>query len=107
MNRWWGNNQDSEKQAAERSQRQARRNIKKLDLPVVSSGDEDDFLDCDTSGLGIFPNLDGNDSDASEDVAAIMPAQPFDTENGEDDADYYKKLSSLKNREFNKKRTRL
>ena len=108
MNRWWGNNQDSEKQAAERSQRQASRNIKKLDLPVVSSGDEDDFLDCDTSGLGIFPNLDGNDSDldssASNSAAVASTANmsvKFQDENAADDEDYYKKVSSLKNRLFN------
>ena len=61
MSRWWGSYKDAEDQAAERNRRQASRNIKGLDIPVVSS-DEGEYRDCDTSGLGI-PNLDGNVSE--------------------------------------------
>ena len=62
MNRWWGNKDDSDKQAADRSSRAARRTI--AQQLVLQSDSEDDYEDCDTSG--IFGGLDGaNDLDDS------------------------------------------
>ena len=96
MNRWWGSKQDSTDQAADRESRQARRNIRRLDIPAVVSSDtdEDDYRDCDTSG---FPNLDGNDSANEDEIMSVK----FQDQNEADDEDYYKKVSSLKNRLFN------
>ena len=100
MNRWWGTSDDSQRQASERTSRAARRTISRL--PQINLGDssDDEYEDCNLSNSFIL-NLDGAD-DVDEEVA-IMPAVRFDTEDGTDDAEYYKKLSTLKNREFNKK----
>ena len=104
MNRWWGSAEDSDKQAGERSQRAARRTI--AAQLVLSDSDEDDFKDCDLS-KSFLGNLDGNDSvpasDEEEDTNPPAIMVKFEVENGVDDADYYKKLSSLKNRNFNPK----
>ena len=104
MNRWWGSAEDSDKQAGERSQRAARRTI--AAQLVLSESDEDDFKDCDLS-KSFLGNLDGNDSvpasDDEEDTNPPAIMVKFEDENGVDDADYYKKLSSLKNRNFNPK----
>ena len=104
MNRFLGSKQDSENQATERNRRQARRNIKRLNLDKIGS-DSDEFHDCDTSRT--LPNLDGNDSDTSQSPnnSLTMPpaaAVKFQDENEDDDADYYKKITSLKSRLFNK-----
>ena len=76
MNRWWGNATDSQKQAASRSQRAARRTLNQLPLELSSDSEADDFLDCDTSIAGntsIF-NLDGQvDTDSIASEPAIMP----------------------------------
>ena len=112
MHRWWGSREDSDRQSSERDRRAARRTIDRL--PKLPSDDDEDFHECDLSS-SFLHQVDGNDSDGesdsgsgngsnnvSADNSAIMPATPFDTENGTDDDDYYKKLGSLKNREFNK-----
>ena len=99
MNWWSGSKQDSIRQASERSSRAARRTIANLTSPT-----EESFFDADESLNATGPlNLDGNDSVSeagSEDAPVIMTT--FQDENGVDDTDYYKKLSSLKNRNFNK-----
>ena len=97
MNRWWGSSQDSDRQSAERSSRYARRVIAGQRLPSLSDSDED-YRDCDLSNS--FLNVDGNDDAVDEHPVVNMPA--FQDENGVDDADYYKKLSAVKNRQFNK-----
>ena len=100
MHRWFGSHTDSERQAGERAQRAARRKIATLPVVDAISDSEDEYRDCDLSNS--FLNLDGqgDDSVSSEPEVAIMAA--FDTENGQDDDEYYKKLSTLKNRIFNK-----
>ena len=62
MHRWWGSSNDSAKQASERDQRAARRTINNLNLNPLSSDDEEDYLECDTSiqNTSIF-NVDGAD----------------------------------------------
>ena len=104
MNRWWGSATDSQKQAAERSQRQARRTISQL--PLVLSSDEDNFEDCDTSiaDAPIF-NLDGqadtesvasdlSDMDAAE--LARQRALPFEEADFENDPEAWKKEVKIK-----------
>ena len=75
MNRWWGGRDDSERQANERNQRSARRTIAQLPLPVLSSDDDAEFADCDTSGL--FGGVDGADDldDSSSSVSDMNAAQ--------------------------------
>ena len=71
MNRWWGNKQDSANQAAERSQRAARRTLRELNLNVLS--DEDDFQDANSTLDNIAfanLNLDGGHSQASSSVGS-------------------------------------
>ena len=102
MNWWGGSREDSDKQASERAARQARRTI--AAQPKISSDSEDDhFAECDLSGSFLL-NLDGADDVEETAEGNIMPPAViiFEDVNGEDDADYYKKLSSLKNRNFNK-----
>ena len=72
MNRWWGNSADAERQAGERSSRAARRTISSL--PVVQSDSEEDYLDCDTSG--IFGGLDSNDDTAIDNMACAQQSLP-------------------------------
>ena len=102
MHRWFGSSTDSERQAGERAQRAARRQIATLPVVDTISDSEDEYRDCDLSNSFINLNVDGqnDDSVSSEPEVAIMAA--FDTENGQDDDEYYKKLSTLKNRIFNK-----
>ena len=104
MHRWWGNSADSSAQASQRDQRAARRIIASLDLPLSNSDDEDEYKECDLSTS--FLNLDGQDdadtSSNSSTSAATMPAVKFQDENADDDEDYYKKLSTVKNRVFNR-----
>ena len=98
MNRWWGSKDDSDRQAGERASRAARRVI--ADQVQVKSDSEDDFQDCDTSGLLL--NVDGNDDDLDdtpvvpEQPADTMPATPFDMEDKENDAEAWKKELKLK-----------
>ena len=92
---WWGSTEDSNRQAAERDRRAAKRTIKQLTIPKVDSDDE--YQECDLSNSFLL-NVDG--ADDQEEDEAVMAA--FEAENGTDDADYYKKLASLKNRTFNK-----
>ena len=97
MNRWWGNSADAERQAGERSSRAARRTISSL--PVVQSDSEEDYLDCDTSG--IFGDLDGNDDTAIDDMAAAAElarqrALPVDEANYDNDPESWKKELKLK-----------
>ena len=106
MHRWWGSSQDSAQQSSERDQRAARRVIaeqnKNLRLALSDSEDEE-YRDCNLS-RSFISNLDGaddNDSVTSTE-SDKMPVVLFQDENGADDTDYYKKLSALKNRTFNK-----
>ena len=105
MNRWLGSVFDAERQAAERAQRAARRTIAKL-TDIIDSESDDDFRDCDLSTS--FLNLDGQGDEDTASVSstgsAVVPVvmAAFETENGTDDDEYYKKLSTLKNRIFNK-----
>ena len=71
MNRWWGNKDDSEKQASERNSRAARRVINSL--PDVDSDSSDvEYNDCDASlNLGI--GVDGAD-DISDDGMPVDAA---------------------------------
>ena len=75
MNRWWGGKDDSDRQADERNQRSARRTISQLPVPVLSSDDDAEFADCDTSGL--FGGVDGADDldDSSSSVSDMNAAQ--------------------------------
>ena len=96
MFRWQG---DSEKQKAERNQRQAKRFIRQL--PTSESDDE--FQDCDTS-LSKSLNLDGNDDtesleDEGMDAAQVLAAEkrkPVEIANFPDDDDAWKKEIKLK-----------
>ena len=116
MNRWWGTATDSEKQAAERSSRAARRTISNLFNPIANDESEDEYLDCNLSNS--FLNVDGADdgsdqasveddsgstegSNHSLETPAIMTL--FHDQNEADDEEYYKKLGTLKNRNFNPK----
>ena len=107
MNRWWGSKSDSLEQASQRDRRAARRTI--AALPVISSDDDDQYEDCNLS-VSHFPNLDGQgdedevetSSNAGSENGEAMPVVIFQDENGTDDDDYYKKLGSLRNRNFNK-----
>ena len=74
MNRWWGSSQDSDRQASEQNSRAARRTIASLHIP----SDEDDFHDCDTSGL--FPKVDGEGGDVSLDSDIMPNVTPFQDE---------------------------
>ena len=100
MHRWSGNETDSEKQAAARTSRAARRTISRLPEPTPSS-DEDDFKDCDTSIL--FSNLDGaDDPDTSGDemsAAAELARQralPIEDSDFDNDEDSWKKEIKIK-----------
>ena len=109
MNRWFGGAAESKEQAVSREQRAASRNqrqvqetVKSLNL-ALSSESEDDYRDCDLSRS--FLNVDGNDDVSS--ASSSRPNTPvimakFEDENAVDDDDYYKKISALKNRMFNK-----
>ena len=101
MNRWWGNRDDSEKQASERNSRAARRTIAGLQVPLVLSSDDDelDFNDCETSLH--LPNVDGTDDtdlnpgpgSSRQSVPTPTPAMalPFDRLDAENDAEAWKK----------------
>ena len=66
MHRWWGNAADSQKQSGERAARAARRTINDLQTEFSS---EDEYADCDTSGI-FGGNVDGaDDLDESADTA--------------------------------------
>ena len=104
MNRWWGNQADSSRQASERDQRAARRTIASLNINPTS--DEEEFADCETSINLSNLNLDGNgDIDSTnnsvveegETSSATMPDEvPFDMENKDDDAEAWKKDIKVK-----------
>ena len=114
MNRWWGNKQDSANQAAERSQRAARRTIRELNLNVLS--DEDDFQDANSTLDNVAfanLNLDGGHSQASSVVGsdeevdsvnmpltdaqlAVERAKTVQEANYPDDSEAWKKELKLK-----------
>ena len=99
MNRWFGTQADSDRQASERSSRAARRTIAGLQIPLVLSDEDDEFNDCETSLH--LPIVDGtDDGDLSEaggsaggentpQVATM--AVSFDKENKDNDAESWKK----------------
>ena len=99
MNRWWGGATDSDKQANERNSRAARRIIsqQQKEQSLILSSDEDDYADCDTSG--IFGGLDGAD-ELPEDMAAAELARqralPVDESDFENDPESWKKELKLK-----------
>ena len=104
MNRWWGSSKDSDRQASERSARAAKRTISKL--PLILSSDSDEYEDCDTSGLELGLNIDGEPGSLDSSVveppvdppAAIMPdAVPFDMEDKANDDDAWKRFHLVKN----------
>ena len=53
MNRWWGDKDESLRQASERDSRAARRYIKQI--PIIQSDSEENFEDCESSLI----NVDG------------------------------------------------
>ena len=78
MNRWWGSSNDSDRQAAERSQRQARRTIKQLPSPGGSDSDGE-YEDCDTSLL--FAAVDGaDDADLDQSTSSSASTMPTPAE---------------------------
>ena len=95
MSRWFGSVQDSDRQASERNQRAARRAI--ASFPVISSGSEDEFGDCETS---IHLQVDGADDDIEENMAAAelarQKALPVDESNYENDPEAWKKEIKVK-----------
>ena len=99
MNRWWGSSNDSDKQAAERNARAARRTI--AALPTVNSDSDDEYGDCETS---LLFGVDGAD-DASLDNAEMAEAAaelarqralPFEDADFDNDPDFWKKELKLK-----------
>ena len=113
MNWWPGNKQDSNKQAADRNARAARRTIAALPL-VLSSDEEDRYEDCDTSLLfetdgtndpvDEEPSGDTVDEEAAMvDAAAAAAAElarqktlPFEDANYASDPDSWKKELKVK-----------
>ena len=99
MNRWWGNKDESDKQASERSSRAARRTLASLNL--VLSSDDDEFADADTSFHNqTIPQVDGDhdDTESMADAAELarQRALPFEDADFEDDPDAWKKEVKLK-----------
>ena len=102
MNRWWGSASDSDKQAADRNSRAARRTINQLPAAAVVSDSDDEYTDCDTSGL-IF-NVDGGDdadimaaeAQAAAAELARQKALPVAQSDYENDEDAWKKEIRLK-----------
>ena len=93
MNRWFGTQQDSDRQASQRSNRAARRAINKLDLHLVLS-DDDNFEDANTS-FSTHLNIDGepgeegaedssSSSSSSTPVVAPVAMAAFEDANAED-----------------------
>ena len=99
MNRWWGNQEDSDRQTSERNSRAARRIISQQ--PVLSS-DEEPFLDADTSihDLSGVANLDGADDIPEDDMNAAelarQKALPFEDADYENDPESWKKELKIK-----------
>ena len=100
MNRWWGTSSDSDKQAADRASRAARRTI--ASLQTVQSDSDGDYEDCDTSLL--FSNLDGaDDVDEMPTPAEIAAAElarqrslPVEDADFDNDVDSWKKEIKIK-----------
>ena len=65
MNWWNGSKKDSDLQASERNSRAARRAINSLSPLVLSSDDDEQYQDCDTSLL--YANVDGADDQVLDD----------------------------------------
>ena len=101
MHRWWGGAADSDKQAGERNQRAARRVIADQ-IKIQSDSEDENYEDCDLSH-SFIANLDGNDSGSEDNMPEAPVIVLFEDENGTDDDDYYKKLNTLRNRNFNLK----
>ena len=107
MNRWWGNKDDSAKQASDRDSRAARRTIRDLPLQVVVSS-EDEYEDCDTSlrfatdgtnddlDVPVQPSTSGATMDAAARELARQKALPVEDADFEDDPDSWKKELKLK-----------
>ena len=102
MNRWQGDESTSQRQAADRSQRAARRTVRSLNIPS-DSDDDLSFHDPDTSFSSNL-NLDGEaDMDAAaQRAAAAAEAQrqaeltkPFDKRDLPDDSEAWKKEIKL------------
>ena len=101
MNWWKGSKEDSERQAADRNSRAARRTIDRL--PLVLSSDDEVYEECDTSLR--LPIVDGNDDieeeemDAAQAAAAELARQkalPFEVSDYENDDDSWKKELKIK-----------
>ena len=99
MHRWFGSSQDSEKQAAERDQRQARRILKQQQqqlLTLESSSEDEDYAECDLS-TSFIPIVDGagdDDDMSAAELAAELTRQrglPVEEADFENDADSWKK----------------
>ena len=109
MNRWFGNSDDSLRQAADRENRAAARNsgaarrvIAQQPSLVLSESEEDDFGDCNTTLGNLSLKLDGNedlsdtDSTANSTMAdaaelARQMALPVDTSDYDNDPESWKK----------------
>ena len=105
MNRWFGSSDDSQRQAADRNARQARRTLRQL--PKVASDSEDEvFGDCNTSLLFVDGANDDNESVVGSDngemaaeAAAELARQkalPIEDANFANDEDSWKKEIKLK-----------
>ena len=105
MNWWPGSKEDSARQAADRSQRQARRVIQSLQKETIAS-DEENFEDCDTS-FSANLNIDGEPGSAAESrqtsparQVVRMPDPPvsviFEDADAEDDSEAWKKEVKIK-----------
>ena len=100
MNRWWGDKDESLRQASERDSRAARRYIKQI--PIIQSDSEENFEDCESSLINVDGELE-TPVNSAPNSPVRMPAVKFEDENGADDEDYYKKLGNIRNRNFNRK----
>ena len=105
MNRWWGGKNDSDRQSSERDARAARRTIAGLQLPLLSSDDDADYNDCETSLH--LPNVDGTDdtdlgeggpgsSTSNQPSSRPLTMAAFDKQNTENDAEAWKKEVKIK-----------
>ena len=100
MHRWWGSSADSDKQAAERNSRAARRTISGFPH-IPSDSSEDEYNDCDISLLfstdGANDELEvGDTMDAAARELARQKALPVDVADFENDPDSWKKELKLK-----------
>ena len=104
MNRFWGSKADSERQAAERDQRAARRYLASNPLHRLGTdaGVEDsDYEDAESSLLLNVDGGDDNDDMATAEAAAAAHKaaellKPFEDQDFPDDDEAWKKSLSLK-----------